>query len=279
VIDIHAASWAGSADKPNEDAYAALADFVIVADGATAPASLGTGCIHGPRWYARQLVSRVTVAYSAGPETGLPEILSEAIRTTAAAHAHSCDPGHPGTPSATVVMLHNRATAIDWLVLGDATLVLETVAGLQVRCDDRLFNSSTAERNAVLTTDARDDQRAEKVATLVDAQRRFRNVEGGFWIAAANPDAAFHALTGSEDIPPESSWRAALLTDGAAAAADTYRLTNWPGLLDLLATAGPTAVLRSIRKIEADDPHTSSYPRIKQSDDATVAYLSGGGGA
>jgi hypothetical protein len=38
-------------------------------------------------------------------------------------------------------------------------------------------------------------------------------------------------------------------------------------------------VLRSIRKIEADDPRTSSYPRIKQSDDATVAYLSGGGGA
>lgn len=145
-------------------------------------------------------------------------------------------------------------------------------------CDDRLFNSSTAERDAVLTSDARDGQRAEKVAMLVDAQRRFRNVEGGFWIAAANPEAATHALTGSEHIrAAESSWRAALLTDGAAAAVDTYQLTDWLGLLDLLATSGPTALLRSIRKIEADDPGTISYPRIKQSDDATVAYLSGGG--
>jgi len=276
VIDLQAASWAGSPDRPNEDAYAALADLVIVADGATAPATLGTGCIHGPRWYARQLVSRATSAYTAKPESGLAEILSEAIRATAAAHTHTCDPEHPGTPSATVVMLRDRESTLDWLVLGDATLVLETVAGLQMVCDERLYNSNTEARDAVLRSNALDERRAEKVATLVDLQRRFRNVEGGFWIAASNPDAAFHALSGSEEVPAKTSWRAALLTDGAAAAVDTYRLIDWEGLLDLLVTAGPTALLGSIRKIEADDSGTVSYPRIKQSDDATIAYVSGG---
>ncbi|WP_165956528.1 hypothetical protein [Kribbella antibiotica] len=47
------------------------------------------------------------------------------------------------------------------------------------------------------------------------------------------------------------------------------------GLLNLFDTGGPNAPLESVPKIEADDPAAQRYPRIKRSDDATAAYLTG----
>ncbi|MGC4942209.1 hypothetical protein [Kribbella sp. DT2] len=275
MIDAHIATRPGSPQRPNEDSYAAVADLVVVADGATAPPSLGTGCVHDPRWYSRELTAQAAAAHVRGPGASLADILSAAISATAAAHTATCDPNHPGTPSSTVVMLRARHEALDWLVLGDATLVLETPAGLSTICDDRLFRTNKDLREQVLSTAADDPERPARIAALVDAQRNFRNVDGGFWVAASDPSAAHKALAGTEPISAGTTWRAALLTDGASAAVDTYSLTDWRGLLDLLDAAGPNALLESVRKIENDDPTAHRYPRIKRSDDATVAYLTG----
>ncbi|WP_427888506.1 hypothetical protein ACQHIV_34835 [Kribbella sp. GL6] len=277
MTHIRAASWSGSAAKPNEDAYITLPGLVAVADGATAPPTLGTGCIHDPRWYSRQLVGNLACAYLAGPADDLVGLLADAIKSTALSHAGSCDPAHPGTPSATVAILRYDDASLDWLVLSDATIVLQSGAALRVECDDRLFNSSVEARNAVLATDLRDDGRAAKVALLVDQQRGYRNTAGGFWVAASDPTAASHALRGSERVIAGSPWRAALLTDGASAAVDTYNLSDWQGLLDDLESSGPSDLLRVIRRVEADDPGAVTYPRIKRSDDATAVFVSGEG--
>jgi len=44
---------------------------------------------------------------------------------------------------------------------------------------------------------------------------------------------------------------------------DPYRLTDWPGVLELLRTHGPDALLRRIREAETG---------AEEADDATVAY-------
>jgi Protein phosphatase 2C len=276
MIDVHAASWPGQATRPNEDAYLCLDDLVVVADGATALPSLRNGCVHGSRWYARQLVAHAALAHTGSPELPLTDVLGEAIRSTTAAHAGTCDTAHPGTPSATVVMLRSRPDSLQWLVLGDATIALEEMGGdVQVVSDRRIGNSSKAERFAVLTGDSTDGHHSERVAALSNAQRRFRNVDGGFWIAAADPEAAYHAYAGEQLVPARTSWRAALMTDGASAAVDTYELTDWLGALDALAKTGPSDFLATIRAIETTDPDLVSYPRMKVSDDATVIYATG----
>jgi protein phosphatase 2C-like protein len=271
-----AASWPGRAGEANEDAFLCLEDLVVVADGATAPAGLETGCVHGPRWYSRQLVGRVAVAETIEPEAALTDILAAAISSTAEAHAGTCDVGHPGSPSATVAILRCRPGSLEWLVLGDATVVLEeNGADVHVTSDRRIGNSSRVERFAVLTGDSTDGHHAERVAALVDAQRGFRNIDGGFWIAAADPAAAFRAYTGEQLLSPGTGWRAALMTDGASAAVDTYELTDWRGALDALAKNGPDDFLATVRAIETVDPDLITYPRMKVSDDATVVYASG----
>ena len=275
MIEFHAASVAAHEQRPNEDAYACIEDFAVVADGATAPATLNSGCSHDPRWYAKRLVTCAALAHVMNPEAPLPDTLSRAIESTTKVHADSCDTNHPGTPSATVVMFRSSRSSLQWLVLGDATLVLELDGDLQVVTDQRLGRTSQREREAVLAGGNADGLRAERIAALSQAQRRFRNVPGGFWVAAADPTAAYHSLTGELSIGPSTSWRAALLTDGASAAVDTYTLTDWGGALDAMAKSGPSDFLRAIRAVEASDPDASVHPRIKPSDDATAIYVAG----
>ena len=275
MIEVHAASTAAHEGRLNEDAYACVDDFAIVADGATAPATLGSGCIHNPRWYARRLVASAVSAHVEDPETPLADVLSQAIWSTTQAHADSCDTGHPGTPSATVVMLRPNRDSLQWLVLGDATFVLELDGDLRVMTDQRLGRTSKREREAVLTAGDADGLRADRIAKLSQAQRAFRNVAGGFWVAAADPAAAYESLLGERSIGKRTTWRAALLTDGASAAVDTYSLTDWGGALDVMAKTGPSDFLRSIRAVEASDPDALVHPRIKPSDDATVMYVTG----
>jgi serine/threonine protein phosphatase PrpC len=273
MLEIRSSTAPGSADRENEDAFAVVDGLVVVADGATSPPTLGDGCRHGPAWYAHRLVSHLVAGHAEHPEAGAVVWLAEAITRTTAAHADTCDVGHPGTPSATVALLAVDDDQVSWLVLGDCALLLEGGNGMEIVTDDRLSLSSTAERGAVLAGDARLDaaEHARRVSALVHAQRAYRNRPGGFWVAAAEPAAAGQALTGS--APARQLRRAALLTDGLTRAVDPYRTHVWESLLDELAILGPADVLASLRRFEATDPDGVRFPRTKSSDDATAVVL------
>jgi hypothetical protein len=105
------------------------------------------------------------------------------------------------------------------------------------------------------------------------AELAARNTPGGYWIAASDPSAVDHALTGA--VPVTAVRRVAMLTDGAARAVDLFGLYDWPKLLDLVASQGPSALVDQVRTAEASDPRGIRWPRNKLSDDATVAYWSG----
>jgi hypothetical protein len=274
--EIRAATLPGTPGRDNEDAYAVLASLVVIADGATSPAQLGDGCVHGPAWYARRLVANTVAAHVEEPVARPAYLLAEAITRTTAAHADTCDVDHPGTPSATVAMLTvDQAHTAHWLVLGDCTLLLDTDQGLRVVCDDRLSNTSHAERAALLSGEAAvsSDEHGRRIAALVEAQRQHRNRPGGFWVAATDSQAAHNALTGSQTIGPAGLHRAALLTDGAARLVDTYRLTDWPTALQQMAEEGPARLLHAVRAAEVADPDGARFRRIKGSDDATALLV------
>ena len=205
MLDLRGATLPGTAGRPNEDAFAILPTLAVIADGATSPPQLGDGCIHGPAWYATRLVACVVTSHADEPAARPAELLATAIASTTAAHADTCDISHPGTPSATVAMLTFQPEgAVEWLVLGDCTLLLDAGRGIDVVSDDRLSNSSHAERAAVKTPGGAADpaEYSQRIDALVLAQRAHRNRRGGFWVAAAEPNAAFEAYTGTISTPP-----------------------------------------------------------------------------
>lgn len=136
---INASSDPGS-ERPNEDHFATGEDMVVVLDGATARTE--TGCTHGVAWYVRHLADAIVDHPDSPPENAL----ALAIIQTANQH-RTCDLHHPGTPSAAVAILQARQGTLRYLVLGDVTMVADTLNGLKIVTDNRVSETARAERS------------------------------------------------------------------------------------------------------------------------------------
>ncbi len=268
-MQVSLATEAGTAEKPNEDFAAATATLALVLDGVTQRAGLDTGCIHDAHWFVGQLGPRL-LSHATEPQTTLTDAVAVAIKEVAALHSDTCDLTHPGTPAAAVAMLREQATVIDYLVLADCVLLADGPSGLHLISDDRIEHIAQDAKHATEHEATGSSEHSRLMRQLVTQRLRQRNQPGGYWVAAANPDAADHALTGTwarGDIQ-----RAAILSDGASRLADLFALADWPELLDQLASNGPATILRAVRQAEDSDPDGHRWPRSKRSDDATAIY-------
>jgi len=180
------ATQPGSPDSANEDWGGFLAPgLAVVLDGLSAPDGTGTGCRHGTPWYVNQLGPRL-LALAADPSRSLADALAEAIRQVASLHP-GCDLHHPGTPSATVVLLRALEERADYLALADATLLLDTSDGLKVVSDEQVSQLAGKERAAANQVPVGSALKLRRRAQLTRALRRARNRPGGYWVAAADP--------------------------------------------------------------------------------------------
>lgn len=259
------ATLPGSPDVPNEDWSASTSDLIVVLDGATVRTE--TGCTHGAAWYTRKLGAAI-IGNAASRSTPLDQVLADAIRDVAALHP-GCALDHPGTPSAGVAIVRLDGPALRYLVLGDVTVALDTIDGVAVVSDQRISTSAAAERAEVDRHPIGSETKAAALVTMKHAELAARGQE--YWVAAADPSAVQHAITGS--APLGDVHRLAVMTDGAARWVDLFRAGGWGAALGALARTGPEwFIQRLVRPIEQADPLGVRYPRNKVSDDATVVF-------
>ncbi|WP_030928832.1 protein phosphatase 2C domain-containing protein [Streptomyces sp. NRRL S-646] len=251
----------GDPAYPNEDfAAAALpasgqGGTLVVLDGVTPPRG-GTGCLHSVPWYTARLGGALTELTVSLPDVPLQEALARAIARTTEAHAATCDLSHPRTPQATVVVARWGVERVEYLVLSDSALLVESPDGVVASLlDDRL---SKLPRSS-LATDA-----------LVDST--LRNKEGGFFTAAADPSVAGRAVTG---VLPRGDVRALLaLTDGATRWVEKFREGDWTDCFRFVRKEGAQALVDRVRELERADAEERRYlRRSKTHDDATVVYV------
>ncbi len=259
-----AASEPGTPGRANEDWHHAGPDLVVVLDGATARTD--TGCVHGVAWYAARLGEAVVRHAYGGP---LPDALAAAIKDVTALHP-SCDLGNAATPGAAVAVLRHDGPDLDYLVLGDVAVVLDTVSGLQTIVDDRVSATAKASRDEADRWPIGSAEKAKALLEMKSGELAARNREGGFWTASTDPTAADHALTGH--LPAAQVTRAAVATDGATRAVTFGLVNDWAELLNALAETGPATVITQVRDAERADPDGRRWPRNKASDDATAVY-------
>jgi hypothetical protein len=270
MIEVRTATSAAPGRVVNEDAVFHIGDLVGVLDGVTEADGVDSGCIHGVAWYVRQLVAALCRLYSANPDQPLRELLRSAISAVRLAHP-DCDLTKPSTPAATICLVRTGQTATDYLVLCDTTLVIEADGEVTAITDIR-FRDVIAE----LRRTPADPTTAE----AVDRNRGYTagkwgrvNRPGGYWIAAATPEAAEHAITGSLPMSgSERPQRVAMLTDGASCAVDPLGIMAWPTLLKVLTEDGASELIRQIRTAELALAESDTFAG-KVHDDATTALL------
>jgi hypothetical protein len=258
---ISAATEPGSPETPNEDWLGLSPTAAVVLDGVTVFPGATTGCRHGTPWYVNELGTRL-VAGASNCDEPLTEVLADAIQDVASLHQDVCDLEEVGAPSAAVAMVRDGKQTLDYLVLSDVTILLDSISELRVITDDRVADTVRDLAESGNTGDEVMRRRAQ-----------YRNKSGGYWVAAADPSVARHAITGN--IPIAGLRHAVLLTDGVTRLVDPFQELDWYGLLTAAVKFGSASVIERVRRTEAGDPLRHHWPRFKVSDDATIAIVAG----
>jgi hypothetical protein len=251
---------AGRPGRVNEDFVGAVPAGAILVDGAGIPGGEAT-CRHGVAWYAGRLGGDLLSLLVRVPDNSLTELLAEGIEQVTDDHRGTCDVASPISPSAAVAMLRLSNGSVEYLVLGDAVLVLDLhERNPLVVHDPRELTISESYRPALEAA----GPGTEAYQGILNELRARRNRPGGFWVAKDDPRAADEALTGSCPIAELDG--AVLLSNGASRIVDQFRLADWPDVLDILTTHGPAAVIDRVRRAEAAG--------ALNKDDATIAHCS-----
>lgn len=239
----------------------------IVLDGATAltPTEVDTAT------YADALGQLVTDQLRDSHQVALADAVAHAIDDVA--NRFDLRPG--SSPSSTIAILRAQDTRADLYVLGDSPIYYGTGGRISELVDTRLADLDLPEREhyrARLRDGAGyDAEHRALVTAMQEHQRTSRNRRSGYWIAEADPSAAYHGLT-LELAPHEVSW-AVLATDGITQPLIHAGAPDWPTISaqssDWLAN-----MLATWRDWERTrDPSGHRYPRAKRHDDKTIAAI------
>jgi hypothetical protein len=251
-----------------DDRIAATGSTVAVLDGASAiePVSIAPGT------YAAHLGAAITTALTDDPNAPLTAVLAAAIEAAARELGLAGD----ACPSSTVVMLRVTGDEADLLALGDSFIFYgsgPSTAG--VLTDDRLAALHLPQqheyRQRLAAGNGYDTTHRDLLRALQRQQRQHRNRPQGYWIAEADPAAAWHARTLT--LPASALSWAVLATDGAVNTARHLGLDDWPAL----AMSGPAGLTRFLQRCQdwesRADPGGRLFPRAKRHDDKTVASV------
>ncbi|MEB4613061.1 helix-turn-helix domain-containing protein [Leucobacter sp. M11] len=256
AIRVRGASLPGDFSRPNEDRWGTRGSLAWVIDGATQPLSTVQDVT------AAEYASALSEALSRQAdrvELSLTEILKRAI-----AESISWPRAQAG-PAATVALLRRTPAGVDWLVLGDAAVIVPGPGGALALRDERLAGVAVAERAARSAARAfgSPDALAERSLELYRAERAARNRPGGYWVAADDPAAAEHAMHGHLD----ADGPLLLASDGALDAIGPGGI--WPTLDEAVAewlAADPELAIARTRE------HRQTVPGAKV-DDATLVLV------
>lgn len=264
--DVEVATRAGGVSG-NQD-YALVTDTaVIVLDGASAwPRQLRT---RDGGWYARSLAVALAPRVD---ETS--RSIREHIGESIAELADRWDLDARSSPTSAVAIARWTSDHLEPYVLGDSTAVVYGSSGDPiVHSDDRITSVAVEERaryrGALARGGGYTSQVSDLLADLQRAQVSARNGADGYWIAGADPVAAFHGIDATYDRGLVGA--VAVMTDGAAAGVERYGVTTWSELPDAVRASGAADFLARVHQVELTDPAGRRWPRSKLHDDKTIA--------
>lgn len=252
--------------RPSEDVVVVLPQAVVLLDGAT---SLDPDLPSGG-WYASRLAGELAGRLAGYPDTDLADLLAAAIKTVA--RDHNLTPGK--SPSSTVALLRWTDTQVEGLVLADSPIVAFTADGPSVLADTRIDHlpRGSVYRDRLSSGAGYGENHVVALQKAVETTAQRRNVDDGFWVAEADPEAAHRA---ERRTWPRSTVTTVLMaSDGVTCGLNTYGVfPDWQGIRDLASTEGPEAVLDRVRTAEQSDPNGTRWPRPKPHDDQALVVL------
>jgi hypothetical protein len=265
--------------RVNEDRAGAAHDLAWVIDGATDVVERPlTGAATDADWIANRLDAALT-EFSAAPPTELsqlPDLTAARLAAAFAGATRRAAVDKTEHPSASAIVVRACSIGIDYVSVGDCTLLAEGLNGFfRAGVDDAgAGDPDLAEALAALHAEhggLEAETARTRIWPSIKAGRAAMNEPDGYGVISITPTPRHFVRAGQIAMP--AGGYALLASDGLMRLADVFSLYTAPSLLAAARSEGLISLIRQLRMAECDDIHGHRYPRAKINDDATGLLL------
>lgn len=258
----------------NEDRAGVAAPFAWVIDGATdvVPEPL-TAWPSDAAWFADAMhgLAQELPAMPAVSLADLPAIVAARLAPRFDAEARRAPAGRNDHPSASAVVVRSIASALEYVSVGDCTLIVDDGGRrTQIGVDEE----NAGDRWVV---DALKASAQDKPMTRADlwpqlrAQRARMNTPEGYGVFSITTPPRTMIRHGT--VPLTTGSRILLASDGLMRLVDVFRRYDAARLFDAAWASGLSPLFAELRAAEHADADCTRYPRAKISDDTSAVLL------
>lgn len=259
----------------NEDRAGAAGDLAWVIDGATDVVDVPlTSYPTDASWIAETLDTQLRdLSLAAATDLGqLPAALAPHLESAFQRVAKRQPIGRQEHPSASGLIVRTEGTRLEYVVVGDCSLVLRTPNGTKrVGVDDSdagdVWVANAVKEIHGQYSDALPDKVREHLWPQLRNARTAMNEIDGYGVFSLTPPPRKFVNSASEAVLAGSL--VLLATDGLMRLVDVFRRYTIETLLQAASRRGLSSLLMEVRTLESADASCREFPRAKCHDDAT----------
>lgn len=263
----------------NEDCVGNAAELAWVIDGATDVIEKPlAGATSDAAWFAHALHAAL-LRHACSPPADLarlPTLIAPELADEFGRAADRNPKERFEHPSAAALVVRENGRGLDYVSVGDCTLLIEAPAGLQrigTQANDagdtliadalRLFHEQEVKPSA--------ESARAFIWPKIRASRGQMNEPDGYGVWSITPTPAHFVQTGSAQLTDGGT--ALLATDGFLRLIDVFACYSEQTIIQLALARGLGALIEELRRLEAADHDNIRFPRAKTNDDASALLL------
>lgn len=202
---------------------------------------------------------------------GIENIKQEYLSTLAGIRLEKLD-----MPSASVAIVKFYKDKVEYFLLGDCTIVINDTNENIILKDDGVckFDNMIFEKMKKLNNNNKSLSVKDKKDILLPyiiENRLKKNSEEGYWILEFDELAVEKSMHDYRSINDEL--KLIISSDGFSCAYDRYNIFSVENIIQIVEENGIEYVNDKVRKLEHEDKNGLIFPRFKESDDSSCAYL------
>lgn len=201
---------------------------------------------------------------------GIENIKQEYLSTLAGIKLEKLD-----MPSASVAIVKFYKDKVEYFLLGDCTIVINDTNENIILKDDGVckFDNMIFEKMKKLNKNKSLSVKDKKDILLpyIIENRLKKNSEEGYWILEFDELAVEKSM--HDYISINDELKLIISSDGFSCAYDRYNIFSVENIIQIVEENGIEYVNDKVRKLEHEDKNGLIFPRFKESDDSSCAYL------
>ena len=202
---------------------------------------------------------------------GIENIKQEYLSTLAGIRLEKLD-----MASASVAIVKFYKDKVEYFLLGDCTIVINDTNENIILKDDGVckFDNMIFEKMKKLNNNNKSLSVKDKKDILLPyiiENRLKKNSEEGYWILEFDELAVEKSM--HDYISINDELKLIISSDGFSCAYDRYNIFSVENIIQIVEENGIEYVNDKVRKLEHEDKNGLIFPRFKESDDSSCAYL------